>query len=897
MHSRPTQTRSWLVVLSTTLLLLFGCHVVLGDFEESPAPPPVSGLCTKGAFRCKDELLLTCNADQSAWMLKDTCASKEQCSSDRGACLVCPQADALRCNGASLEICNSKRVSWDFKEMCPTAELCSPGGCGPCAVPGALQCAVDPSTMMPVIRECDPVNKIWKAVVSCNNADLCDATVTLAQTASATWDRRCDFVCQPGTFRCDGANLQRCPQNGVNWMAASSCASPALCQLTLDKISKDPNVAASTDMCEPGCGTPGQLRCVNGTSLQRCSEDSTAWQPIVDCPAGKQCSTEGQGSCIVCTPGHYQCNGSFLERCDDQNTWKQVQDCKTSALCQFQNDTADPSKSTGRCDAPACPRAGDNVCGTDTDPKASGATLWECKPDLTGYVKGLTCETAQLCHATDKACALPLCKSGARRCNPKNLLEVQECNGGETDWNSVTTCKSGEICDASDKQQPCKHDCPAPLLCNQRVLQTCSAAGGVQNKAQCDTNELCACAIASPPCATKTDGCGSPVCTAGTYRCTGSVLEQCNPGRDGWSRVADCGASNLCYPGPSPAFTNGYCAVCPPGGEVQCMGSATQTCSADRKSWINLTSCSFGCVNSSTVDYCGQCFPNEKRCSGGQVLQCSGDQKVLTPIANCQYGCVDSGNNDYCAACVANERRCTGTAAGSRVQLCSADQTSLADTGSPCTIGCVDSGTNDYCAECVNGQTECVGTSVRTCTNGKWSAASACPNGACVDSGTSDYCPGCSKGELRCSGDALLACSADQKTMSPVAESPCANGCVDANLADYCAACRSSELRCMGSTLQQCSTDRKSLALVKDCGASGCVDNGTTDYCAVCKKGETRCMGSMLQACAADQKSLMDVMACTMGPCVDAGDADYCGECKPGDTKCTTDGYVTCGAD
>ncbi len=895
MQQRSKQPRSWVVLLTSTLLLLFGCHFVLGDFEEKPAPGPVTGLCAKGSFRCKDEFLLTCNADQSAWMLKDTCASKDQCSSDRGSCLVCPQADALRCNGAILEICNAKRVSWDFNDDCHSAELCSPGGCGPCKTPGDLQCTIDPNTKLPVIRECDPVSSIWKPVVGCINEDLCEDTIGRALKDPASWNRKCDPACTPGAFRCDGANLQRCPQNGVNWMAASSCGSPALCQRTLEKLANDPNLAASTDMCDPGCGGAGQLRCTNNTTLQRCSDDSTEWQTIVDCPAGKQCSTEGQGSCIVCTPGHYQCNGTFLERCDEQNTWKQVQDCKSHPLCGFQNDVADPSKSTGRCEPPACANGGETVCGSETDRKVAGATLWTCKDDLTDFVKGITCETPELCHAADKACALPLCKVGTRRCNPKNLLEVQECNSGETDWNSITTCKSGEICDATDKALPCKHECPAPLICNQRVLQTCSAAEGVKTKAQCDTNELCACAVAGT-CTTKADGCGSPVCTAGTYRCTGSFLEQCNPGRDGWTRVSDCGSSDLCYPGPSPAFTNGYCAVCPPGGEVQCMGSATQTCANDRKSWINLTSCTFGCVNSSTVDYCAQCSQNEKRCSGGQVLQCSGDQKVLTVQSNCQFGCVDSGTNDYCGVCFPNEKRCTGTAAGSRVQLCAADQKSLANSGSACSIGCVDSGTNDYCAECVDGQIECVGAGVHTCTMGKWGTVTSCPSGGCVDSGTLDYCAGCSKGELRCSGDALLSCNADQKGMTPVAESPCANGCVDNALTDYCATCRASELRCVGSTLQQCSADRTALGLVKDCGAPGCVDSGTTDYCAVCKMGETRCMGSMLQGCALDRKSLTDVTTCTMG-CYDAGDNDYCGECRPGDTQCTTGGYLTCGTD
>ncbi|MFZ5893710.1 MAG: hypothetical protein ACOY0T_21795 [Myxococcota bacterium] len=900
---QPRPAKPWLVVLLSTLFCVLGCHMVFGGFEEG-SNAGATGLCDKGAARCNDEYLLSCNSQQTAWVRKDTCASKEQCDSKSGSCLVCPKADALRCNGSKLEACNSKRTSWDFREDCGSPELCGPGGCGPCETPGALQCANDPGTNMPVIRECDPVNKVWKPVVTCNNSDLCMATLTRAQGDPLHWDRKCDFVCTPGSFRCDGVHLQRCPQNGVNWMAVSSCGSEALCKLTLSSIEKDPNLAATVDKCEPGCGTAGQARCRDGNVLERCSQDQTTWQVAMECPTGMQCTTQGQGDCVVCTPGDYQCNGPALERCGDDHLWKQVQDCKTAALCRVQNDP-NTGKSMGSCDTPACLRAGDNVCGSDTDPKVPGATLWECKTDLTGYVKGLTCETAELCRAADKACAPPLCKAGNRRCNPGNTLQVQECNPGQTNWNLVTTCKAGEFCDPNDSAQPCKHECPAPLLCNDRFLQTCSASAGVVNKAECDTKELCACAVAGNcPAGTKTDGCGKPVCgaTLANFRCTdstgtatsGPILQQCKPGRDGWNRVNDCGATNLCYPGPSPAFTNGYCATCPLAGEVACMGSATQVCAADRKSWTGQTSCAFGCVDSATTDYCAQCFSGEKRCSGSQLLACSMDQKSLPVQSNCAFGCVDSGNTDYCGICGVGETRCAGSVPGSKLQVCAAGQNALTDM-STCANGCIDSGTADYCAECRAGESQCFGTGVRTCgTNGRWGAVTACTNGTCVDAGTADYCPGCAPNELRCSGSTLLQCSADQKSLTTVMT--CANGCVDSGTTDYCAACQANELRCSASTLQQCSMDRKSLSTAQTC-TYGCIESGIADYCAVCSVGELRCSASTLQVCSTDQKSLTNSQACTNG-CFDSGSADYCGDCKPGETRCTTTGGLqTCGTD
>ena len=90
MPTRSSQPRSWFAVLVGTLLTLFGCHMVLGDFEEATSANNVSVVCDKGAVRCNDEYLLSCNANQSAWLRKDTCASKEQCDSKSGSCLVCP---------------------------------------------------------------------------------------------------------------------------------------------------------------------------------------------------------------------------------------------------------------------------------------------------------------------------------------------------------------------------------------------------------------------------------------------------------------------------------------------------------------------------------------------------------------------------------------------------------------------------------------------------------------------------------------------------------------------------------------------------------------------------------------------------------------------------------------
>jgi hypothetical protein len=910
----------WLTLLALQLVTLSGCHLLFGDFKEAGSEGTKRTTCEKGKARCNDESLLVCNAEQTMWVSSNTCASKEQCDSTHATCLICPQADMLRCNGAKRETCSDDRSAWTMKEDCGSAELCSPAGCGPCMVPGQLQCSVDGTQT--VLRECSK-DKVWTVVTNCPNDAVCMATLNAAASDPTHWDRMCQTKCTPKAFKCDGATLYRCPASGLDWMSVAPCGTKELCDLTLQDIANAPDpekFGETIEQCDPGCGAAGQPRCQNGTSLERCSDDQTHWEAVTTCPDGMQCTTQGEGSCIVCTPGDYQCNGAVLERCGADHNWTAQKDCQTPALCSFTNDTTGGGKSTGQCLNQRCSRAGDNVCGSDTDAAVPGSTLWECNSDLSGFTKGEACASAALCSAADKTCKPPICEAGARRCNPDGLLEVQVCKAGRDGWDHVTTCDAGKFCDANDSAEPCKQQCPAAAYCNDRTPTSCSAAGGIVSGAACASKELCECAL-NGTCLGGIDkspvagvsGCGRPVCGGAdlaNFRCTdtaatatgGPILQQCKPGRDGWATVSDCGKTSdiVCYPGEAPYFKGGYCTTCPTAGEVRCIGEGTSTCNADRKGWTvkdpvcGMYGCNGGGGNSGA--YCQICGVGETRCSGTQLLKCAADQKTTPLLTNCDFGCLNNGTSDYCGVCGVGELRCAGNAPGSKLQKCSADQKGLADVPNPvCANGCIDNGTTDYCADCKAGDSECSGAGVRVCgDNGKWGPVTACANG-CVDSMNADYCGGCAKNELRCSGSTLQQCSADQKTLTATGP-PCAYGCIDSGLTDYCATCASGELRCSGANLQQCSGDQKTLTTVMAC-ASGCIDKGNADFCATCAAGETRCNGATLQVCSADRTMLINSgPPCTSG-CFDSGTADYCRECKEGDQKCTAGGLQKCGDD
>lgn len=883
-----------LVLVLVGILLTLGCHTLFGGFEEERASSNSAiGECEPGQFECNEEHLLVCSGDRTK-LKEDSCPSEDHCDSANGTCLVCPRADMRRCFGAEIKTCRADRVAWDSKEVCPSAELCSPGGCGECTTFGALQCAVDSETGTVTLRTCEEETRSWVVVSDCPNQTVCDATLELAVNDPEVWDRECEFKCRQGQYYCEGPTLMRCPPEGLNWVPALTCATEAVCQGTLAKISATPDIGATLDRCED-CGTPGAPRCTGGIYLERCSQDQTRWELDRECTDGKKCTTLGNGDCIVCTPGDFHCNGQFLERCGEDRLWTQVQDCRSAALCQVAANS-ETGMHTGECRPPICLRAGENACGTEAEPTTPGPRRYECSTDLTQWVFQEACESAGLCSKADKKCNKPVCKPGERRCNPQKLLEVQTCKADMTGWQTVTTCKSDQFCDPDDAERPCKPDCPSALRCNDRFLQSCTRGVGFKDLAECQSRELCDCAVRGN-CASGTaaNGCGKPLCGSDLprFRCDGEELQRCASGRHAWERARDCGDPVLCFPGEAPSFREGACLACSRAGEERCSGSTKTTCATDRRSFSGEMSCAYGCADQKN---CAVCFEDERRCSGTQLLACSADRKTVPVQQNCGYECRDGGRNDYCPLCDRGELRCNGA----RLETCSSDQQSL---GNPknCEFGCfsVEGPANDRCMACRPGTTRCSGAGVQTCgTDGEWNAVVPCANGSggCVRQDDVAYCASCSPNERLCAGSRLMQCSADGKRQTEI--ETCEAGCQEAAGNDFCRQCEGGERRCTSSLdgFTTCPADGSSLGPVTACSGPSCINSGTSDYCPECARGELRCKDQrVLQICTTNQKGLEESQTCAVG-CEDNGVADYCWDCRPGQTRCSDDGLQTCNA-
>jgi len=878
-----TAPRDLLASVLLAVGCLFSCQLVLGGFEVTDAPPEsLIGGCKEGSLHCNDAWLFCESVKNGEFVLVDTCPSAAQCDSTLGACAVC-NANDVRCNGAKLEVCNEDRTAWALIRECPTVDecnvnsrtckACTPGEMPQCTGLELFECAED---------------QHWSSLGVCGTAELCQQSAIAIATDPVNTPRQCiEPACPtPGAYQCeaDGLTLSRCAPDQTGWTPVDTCASEALCTLTL----ADPDAAtARGSLCVPPVCVPADSYQCTGPVLERCRPDLTGWDQIDTCVDPYQCNTNQRACTGPCTPGDLQCSGAALEYCTDAQVWAHSEDCVNASLCAVA-----PNPDTGLFEGGCV----DPVCDTPGEFQCNGAVLQRCYPDQTAWEDIESCRSSALCNAIDARCDPIGCEpAGGLQCNPENPSELRRCPEDLVMWESVTVCASTEACNTDPNGPSCVSQCPdPPVQCNGAVNELCSGITGQPvwtGQATCRTPELCQCGI-DGTCngVLAADGvCHDPVCggTLGSTRCTGTNLETCQAGRNGWSVTQNCGSASMCLPGTyvNPFYDNGYCAVCSVGSERQCDGTTLRTCTSDRRAWMSSTTCTIGpgCINSGTMDYCADCAATDVRCVSGSTQVCGTDFHwgATTP---CAVACVGSGNNSYCADCAASHTRCVG----SDLQSCGSDQ--RWGTTTPCSLGCIDSGTADYCAVCNTGEARCVTGGRQVCgSDRRWGATMTCSLG-CVDSGTADYCAVCNTGEAQCVTGGRQVCGSDRRWGATMT---CSLGCVDSGTADYCAVCTPGETQCTSGGVQTCGADQRWGATMT-CSL-GCVDSGTADYCAVCDPGDARCVTGGRQVCGSDEL-WGATMTCSLG-CVDSGTDDYCAECAVGTSECSGAGRRVCGTD
>ena len=701
--------------------------------------------CLAGEAFCDGAALYKCNSTQSGWNVVE-CDSPDLCDARAQACQVCSGSDWLGCNGSTLLACNNgahvQLADCGSSQLCQQtldAHTSDPtnwnGKCVTGCTPGAYQC--NPNNLAE-LRACSP-SGTWESVETCLTPELCDAA-----------NQKCDTGCgvPPGTYQCNGAELQLCKSDGTDFELLKTCQDANHCNtqqhdcvacvpgefqcsnatlqscgsdLTLSAIQMCASVAlcdATHGKCiDPGCSQAGAYRC-NDAVLQQCPVDLTAWADTQTCVNATLCDA-ANGRCVTpeCQyPNTYRCQGNTRQICDDTTrTWKDVNPCNSNQLCDL---------TAGCVSAASCPSvARCNTTGSETD-----AQVCAVVNDKATWTTVATCATAALCNAGDAgaSCATPVCTADQYTCDSNTL---KHCNTGRTGWDTVTTCAAGQVCDAMGKR--CDVCTPNTYTCNSmQQLLKCSSDGQL--------NPVVDNCPSANQCYTSTDKLTGHCirCAVGDTQCSGTTqIQSCLADQSGWDTATTC--TNGCQDNPGNAD---YCAACPTAGEVQCVQTdapgSTRKCSSDRKSWSSTTTCAkgLGCVNNGTADYCSDvCTPNASEClagigTPGTALTgqhtCSSDGKGWGATTS---ECVDGSN---LATCVNG---------------------ALTTTKTPCptnTPYCV----NGQCVACTGTGTKCDTTTsntLLTCNNGTWTSSACtgnnniCSNGACVacTSASSATCP------------------------------------------------------------------------------------------------------------------------------------------------------------
>jgi hypothetical protein len=229
---------------------------------------------------------------------------------------------------------------------------------------------------------------------SCKTEAQCQAGLTTGQCGE----------CDPGTFECQGVELQMCDATGT-FVLAMECSSAKLCK-------------AEKGMCDDQVCREGEYHC-EGDQLQTCNRDFTDWQN-----EGRACDP---GLCSVAAMGCLECLPGSAATCSDEQT---VQGCTMDGKL----DPKPCPKETPMCSEAKCVQciqASDcgesmNDCGTLTcnagmcvagDPKPKGTSCSSNGGKMCDYLGScVVCATDLDCMDSTKRCFLQ------RMCVPKDAI-------------------------------------------------------------------------------------------------------------------------------------------------------------------------------------------------------------------------------------------------------------------------------------------------------------------------------------------------------------------------------------------------------------------------------------------------------------------------------------------
>lgn len=332
-------------------------------------------------------------------------------------------------------------------------------------------------------------------------------------------------ACEPGTFRCRDAELERCADNRRRFEPYLTCASAGEC---------DPTAGS----CHP-C-TAGEYACNDGV-LELCGGDG-AWTIQATCETKALCSAgmgRTAGTCAPpeCDEGAFRCLHGRLEVCaPTRDRWELVEDCGSDERCSVDAAVAAVLAKQGpRCAAAecgdACPPAGCVPGETRCSSLVPAVEL--CGAEGQWLLRN-ACATDELCDGKSGRCLRPACDIGETRC----LGQLRRtCSQDRTQFVDLEECLPSTTCTSTGCERTSCTD--GEVRCNGVSFERCDGGAFVPMD-RCATIALCSAA-----------GCAQPTCgeDLAPFDCTGpagQILYACRVGRDGWREIGTCASGQTC---------------------------------------------------------------------------------------------------------------------------------------------------------------------------------------------------------------------------------------------------------------------------------------------------------------------------------------------------------------
>jgi alpha-tubulin suppressor-like RCC1 family protein len=472
------------------------------------------GTCITGEHNCTaDGHLQSCKAGM--FDVGVDCGDPGRCSPTQGVCLKCAPGE-FQCANTTLQQCNIFGTAFEDSAVCASKTACVANGQkGYCVQCKAATGSCEAELIKPTTADQGPVISANR-LLTCNaegsgtdTTQVCEADQPACNGTTKLCTR-----CAPGSYVCDGNQLNACDPDGMNYSFKTQCKSGVLCD-DVNGVCKD-----GPDKCNIG-----DFNCV-GDVLEACDNTGT-FQRIDSCGPGL-CDKFG-GRCMPCSFSASVCSNNVVQNCDGTTLYNS-QAC-VAGTCTVSNNFAN----CGQC------RPGTIQCN-------SGNNIYSVCNGAFNQV----CPTGQICNvnAVTDPTALPCvaCTPNRFSCDNNGVLSKCSADGSSNvviancrTPNSSATCNAnaGKCLPADVGRYACNDNGDlAQVVYDAAHVATVETA--IKDGNHCGSLNLCQSYVGS---------CRKPQCVVGTTTCSNGEVNSCDTGEQRRRTGVHCATSTRCQDG------------------------------------------------------------------------------------------------------------------------------------------------------------------------------------------------------------------------------------------------------------------------------------------------------------------------------------------------------------